>query len=379
MDVAVETRWLADPQSLGMARAPLEAGLATLVEGVRAGQHPGAQVYVSRHGSPVVEFACGEARPGVAMTPDHLTAWFSSCKPLTAMAVAILYDRGALDLDDPVRRFLPDFAHGKESCTIRHLLTHTGGFPNAAPEQVGRGWADIIAAINAHPAEFPPGSKAAYHTGSGWYVLGEIVRLVDGRPVDTFVAEQLLGPLGMAGSHMGIPEPRQQELGQALAQVVIGKTDRRPYAGPEVAERFNSPAEIAAVNPSGGVRGPARDLGRFYDMLLAGGVWEGASLIDRRTVGLFTACHRWGMQDMTLMHAPLAWGLGFALHGNADIHRGASRRLFGHSGLVSSVGFADPAHGIACVIITTGLLEAMTNARRLREVSAGVLAACGAA
>lgn len=377
MDVPVETRWLADPETLGMDRARLESGLATLVDGVRAELHPGAQVYVSRNGRPVLEFACGEARPGVAMTPDSLTAWFSASKPVTAMAIAILYDRGQVGLDDPVQSYLPDFGNGKQSCTIRHVLTHTGGFGNSFPErEQEKSWQELIAAICAYPAEYPPGSKAGYHPGSGWFVLGEIIRVADGRTVDRFVAEELFAPLGMADSWMGIPEPRQRELGERIAHVAIGKTERRPYAGPEVAERQNSPAEIAAVNPGGGVRGPARDLGRFYEMLLAGGQWEGRDLLDRRTVGLFTACHRWGMQDLTLMHAPLPWGLGFSLYGNSDLHRSVSRRVFSHSGLVSSVAFADPVPGIACAIVTTGLLEAMTNARRLREVNGAVLESC---
>jgi CubicO group peptidase (beta-lactamase class C family) len=95
-------------------------------------------------------------------------------------------------------------------------------------------------------------------------------------------------------------------------------------------------------------------------------------------VELFTACHRWDMPDATLMGANLAWGLGFGLHGNADIHRGASRRVFGHSGMVSSVGLGDPVWGLSCVVITTGLLDPMTNARRLRDATGGAFEACGA-
>ena len=118
-------------------------------------------------------------------------------------------------------------------------------------------------------------------------------------------------------------------------------------------------------------------------MLLAGGQWAEEphatrTLLDRRTVELFTACHRWNMPDSTLMGAPLAWGLGFGLHGNADIHRAASRRVFGHSGMVSSVGLADPVNGLTCVVITSGLLDPMTNARRLRDATGAAYEACTA-
>ncbi|MCZ6730209.1 MAG: serine hydrolase [SAR324 cluster bacterium] len=371
-----EYRWHAEPETLGMAREPLERGMATLLAGCADGRHPGAQAYLSRHGTALLEYACGEARPGAPLTPDSLTAWFSACKPLTAMAIAMLYDQGLLDLDDPVRRFIPAFGNGKEACTIRHVLTHQGGFANAVTAPQGRGAEEIIAEICAYPAEYPPGGKAGYHPTGGWYVLGEIVRVIDGRGIGQYVAEQLFAPLGMHGSQMGIPAERQRELNSRLALVAVGVSEREPFASQAMVDTFNSPAEIAQVNPSGGIRGPARDLGRFYEFLLAGGRWEGRQLIDARTVALFTACHRWDLPDLTLMQAPLPWGLGFGLYGNADVHRTVSRRMFGHSGMVSSVALGDPELGLACAVITTGLLDPMGNARRLREVTGAMVEAC---
>ena len=361
-----------------MSRARLEQGMEALLKGCEEGKHPGAQAYVSRSGRAVLEFACGEARPGRPITPDSITAWFSACKPLTAMAVAMLYDRGLLELDDPVRRYLPAFANGKESCSIRHVLTHQGGFAGAVTHPGNRSTEEIIAEICAWPDEYPPGAKAGYHPTGGWYVLGEILRIIDGRPIDRFVAEELFAPLGMADSHMGLTETERKRLEPRLALVALGNTDREPYADQAMVDAFNSEEELARVNPSGGVRGPARDLGRFYEMLLAGGEWEGRQLIDRRTVALFTACHRWDLPDQTLMQAPLAWGLGFGLFGSADMHRAVSRRVFSHSGMVSSVALGDPARELACVVITTGLLDAMGNARRLREVTGAVVEACEA-
>ena len=73
----------------------------------------------------------------------------------------------------------------------------------------------------------------------------------------------------------------------------------------------------------------------------------------------------------------MAWGLGFGKYGNADIHRSVSRRVFNHSGMVSSIAFGDPERQLACVIITNGLLDPLTNARRLRGVTEAILSACG--
>jgi len=133
--------WHTEPDAVGMSRETLLKEVAGLEAGREAGRHSGAQCYVSRRGRPVLEFACGDALSGGAMTPDTLTAWFSSGKPLTAIAVAILYDRGRLDLDDPVVRYLPEFRNGKEACTVRHVLIHQGDFPPrcaTGPKRAGR-------------------------------------------------------------------------------------------------------------------------------------------------------------------------------------------------------------------------------------------------
>jgi CubicO group peptidase (beta-lactamase class C family) len=193
------------------------------------------------------------------------------------------------------------------------------------------------------------------------------------------VHEELFAPLGLTSSRMGIPAAEQPALADRLARVQLGRTERGHYADEAFVARWNDAREIARVNPSGGIRGPARELGRFYDWLLAKGAWEGRSLLDRRTVELFTACHRWGMPDRTLGGAPLPWGLGFALAGNPDVDRSYSRRVFSHSGMVSTVGLGDPERGLGCVVVTTGLLDPMTNARRLRALTGTAVAACGGA
>src|SRR5436305_14370754 len=106
----------------------LSRTLELLKQGIHDGLHAGAQLNVSRRGQTIAELALGESRPGVAMSPHTVNAWLSSGKPVAAVAIAQLWERGRLNLDDPVVRHIPEFApHGKECVTIRHLLTHTAG------------------------------------------------------------------------------------------------------------------------------------------------------------------------------------------------------------------------------------------------------------
>ena len=99
-----------------------------LAEGAENGTQIGAQLYVAHKGTVVADLAIGQTRAGVAMTSDSMMTWFSMTKAVTAVAVAQQWERGALDVDEPAARHLPELAeHGKGAITIRHLLNHTGG------------------------------------------------------------------------------------------------------------------------------------------------------------------------------------------------------------------------------------------------------------
>src|ERR1700704_1161252 len=97
----------------------LERTSASITRGIAAGMHLGAQLYVSRAGGPIADLAYGEARPGVEMSPDSINLWMSSCKPVAAVAIGQLWERGLLDLEDPVTKFIAEFGqNGKEAITL---------------------------------------------------------------------------------------------------------------------------------------------------------------------------------------------------------------------------------------------------------------------
>src|SRR5687768_7400980 len=102
-------------------------------QGIADRLHLGAQLYLSKDGQPLADLAVGQSRLDEPMTPDHLTLWLSSSKPIAAVAIAQLWERGLIDLDDRIAAHSPEFAHGgKDPIALRHILTHTAGFRGSA-------------------------------------------------------------------------------------------------------------------------------------------------------------------------------------------------------------------------------------------------------
>ena len=358
---------------------------AALEQGIREGLHLGAQIYVSLRGETVADGAVGENRPGEPLTPDHLMLWLSSTKPVSAVALARLWEQGKLDLDDPVARHIPEFAaNGKEGITLRHLLTHTAGIRTLNTGWPELPWEEIIARLCAMKSEprWVPGQKAGYHQASSWFILGEVIHRVDGRPFSTFVREEVFEPLGMTGSWIGMPPERYRfykESGRIGAMWNTGTS-------PPVSHGWNTEERCMNPSPGGNGYGPMRELGRFYEMLLGRGTLNSRRILSPQTVEALTARHRAGMVDATFKHV-LDWGLGFIVnsvqYGAETVPYGyghhASSRTFGHSGYRSSTGFADPENGLAVALAMNGTPTNDAHERRIRAVVDAVFTDLGLA
>jgi len=369
---------------LGAGPEPDLTTVTAVVERQQAdGLHDCAQLYVSLDGEPLLDVALGESRPGRALQTDDVMLWYSSGKPLTVAAVLQLWERGLLALDDPIGRFLPRWANGKERATLRHVLTHTGGFPMYGDPGFDRdiSSAEALARVVAAPAMWEPGTKAGYHPISGWKALGAVVEAVDGRPIEQYLHDEVLTPLGCTDSSLGVPVERQRELGERLVPVAWkghmfpqvdddGGLRMVPY---RIDEIHNQPWHVAKVEPGGSMRGPARDLGRFYESLL-GHDPAGPALLEPRTVELMGAVHRHGLKD-ALFGWEANWGLGVAV----DMSGGAGRRAFGHGGMASSRGLCDPELGLVMVLVCNGLPNPLAAEARLAEVTDALYTALSAA
>jgi CubicO group peptidase (beta-lactamase class C family) len=355
------------------------AGVIEVLERQRAdGWHAGAQCYVSVRGEVLLDATVGESRPGRALEPDDLMLLYSAGKPATVVAVLQLWEQGKLGLDDRVGDYIDGWGNGKERCTIRHLLTHTGGFPNADAKLFDHDvpYDEVVARIAASRARWEPGTDAAYHPSSGWKVLGAIVQRVDGRPIDRYLRDEVFAPLGVDNMRLGIPLDEQAGLGERITPVswrghVMPAIDEDgglrmvPY---KVDQYHNEPYFVAKVEPGGGTRAPARELGRFYEALLG----FGPQLLDPRTVEVMGAVHRYGIKDR-LFRRNIPWGLGVQV----AFTGGTGRRAFGHGGMASSRGLADPEFGLVMVIVSNGLPEFLPAEQRLFQVTDAVYSALG--
>jgi CubicO group peptidase (beta-lactamase class C family) len=340
--------------------------------------HDCAQCYVSLEGEVLLDAVVGEIRPGRALRNDDVMLWYSSGKPLTTAAVLSLWEQDRLGLDDPVAQFVDGWGNGKERCTVRHVLIHTGGFPMYGSPDFDSDltYAEVLARIAATPAAWKPGTAAGYHPVTGWKVLGAIVEAVDGRPIDRYVRDEILAPLGCTSSFLGVPLDVQRELGERLVPVAW-KGHRFPVVEDDgglrmvpyrIDEIHNEPWHVAKVEPGASMRGPARELGRFYESLLG----HAPRVLDARTVELMGAVHRHGLRDR-VFGFEVPWGLGVTV----DFSGGAGRRAFGHGGMASSRGLVDPECGLVMVLVCNGLPNPLVAERRLVEVTDAVYTALG--
>ena len=349
--------------------------LEVMQSGVDSGLHSGAQIYASVNGRVAANFAVGKAAAGVAMSTDSLVPWLSNSKPLGAVALAQLRERGLLDFDDRVAGFIPEFTRdgksGKDEITLRHILTHTAGlsifadFPEAS-------WDGIIATICAAGVQddWVVGDTAGYDPRTSWYILGEVVRRVDGRDYGRYVREEIFEPIGMLDSWMSMTRAQFAEYGDrnALLPITDGEQSSMAYYEKRAGQ----------MAPAGSARGPISELGRFYEAMLAGFRGTDTTVLRADSVKLLASRHRTGKPDLTMQYV-MDWGLGFQIDSKryAPTHpygfgRHASDSTFGHGGMQSSNAFADPDRGLAVAFFFNSRPGEAAHHRRSQQLAAAI-------
>ncbi|SER22579.1 serine hydrolase domain-containing protein [Natrinema salaciae] len=335
---------------------------------LEAGLHHGAQLAVYVDGEPVIDLAGGVSEPdGAEETRETRHVLFSSTKPYAGVTLHSLVEEGKLDYDDRVVEHWPEFADEgteKAEITVRQVLSHTAGLNRGEIDDRPDLWGDwdaVVEHLEAMEPNFPPGEVPAYHALTFGWLVGELVRRVSGTPIEAAAAERVFDPLGLDDTGIGLREGEDDDVATLVGFEEFDRC-RDPGEGlgdhTEVAAPFNSEAIHRAVIPAANGLGTAGDMARFYACLANGGELEGTRILEPETVERMTRLEAETDADGTIGREA-RFALGFWKGGTAVAPYGSlsPEYVFGHAGLGSSVGWADPEENIGFSYVTNGVRD----------------------
>jgi CubicO group peptidase (beta-lactamase class C family) len=350
--------------SQGFSSARLER-VSRFVQGaVDQGQYAGAVILIARGGHVVQS-------QGFGYRVDAIFQIYSMTKPITSVAALLLMEEGRLTLDDPVSRFLPEFARmqvldssgsrpAARPITIKHLLTHTAGF--AAGEKLSGPAVDRLndarldeapslaayaTGLAALPLANDPGVRFSYD-GANTEVLSRVIEVVAGVPFDRFIHERVLTPLRMIDTEFTVPPDKRARI------VEMTSTDEAGHLV-KASAALNPLGEMRKRYPSGagGLYSTAADYFRFCQMLLNGGELDGARILSRKSVELMM------MNHLTQLSPPVNEfndGEGFGLGGYVVLDPARRGQLgsvgqFGWSGAAATWFTIDPQEQLIAILM----------------------------
>ncbi len=340
----------------------------------------GGVVLVARNGRIVDHRAYGfqdlaRAQP---MAPDAIFRLYSMSKPVASVAVLALLEDGKLGLDDPLSRFLPEFADIRVTAggtvdaprlrkaarpiTLRHLLTHTAGF--AAGLEGDALAAALVARADPHdavdlrdyaaraarlPLAADPGSRFGYE-GANTELLARVVEVASGQPFADFLQQRIFAPLRMRDTGFEVPAAQRHR--------VVDITTMGDDGRLRIADGPSAIAPGARLNAydsgAGGLYSTAGDYARFCQMLLNAGTLDNASVLGRKTVELMMGNHLAGILDPPVNQYSAAEGFGLGGYVVLDpVRRGqpGSVGQFGWSGAASTNFMIDPKEQLLAILL----------------------------
>jgi len=325
-------------------------------EKIRLGVFPGACLLASRDGKTFLEkywgTYCGEEKRGEPVGPEVVHMLYSFSKGITATMAALAHADGRLDYDAPVCRYIPEFGNkGKDKITVRHLLTHSAGIPSVPISHAlgDEAWQRNLDALCKADLEWPPGSRTAYHGWQGMFLAAEAVRRISSMASwESLCRKALFDPLDCPSFTFETPP--------AGARVALTHQPKE-LPCPVRPERF-----ALMGHPGGGCFGTAADVLKFLNMHLQDGEWQGKKIIPAAAIRAMREIqYAPQIAEARKKNIPPAhenWGLGWLIRGDSENHwfgfgRRLSRKAFGHAGIDTVMGLADPESRLALVFITT--------------------------
>jgi CubicO group peptidase (beta-lactamase class C family) len=350
------------------------------------GRLPGWQLAITRGDDVVHESTYGwrDREAGLPVESDTIWRIASMTKPITAVAAMTLWEEGVFELTDPISTWLPEFEHVRvyvkgrahtlvtvsatEPIRVWHLLTHTSGltagfmrtsivdelyreagYEFGAPP--GHDLGDCVDDWARLPLLFQPGSAWGYGVSSD--VLGRLVEIWTGQPLDIAFANRVFEPLGMTDTGFSCAEAQQSRLSALYYADDAGQAARAPVSDVPL-------VKPAIFSGGGGLVSTMSDYLRFTRMLVGEGGLDGTRLLAPRTVRLMASNHLGA--DLAAMSVGgfaetsfegVGFGLGFAvLDDPLRSHSPASRGEFYWGGIFSTGFWVDPVDAVSCVFMT---------------------------
>ena len=367
----------AKPETLGLSPVRLQRASDAFRREIDKGTLPGLTFMVARRGQIGWFDAIGRQAPASSapMAKDSIFRIYSMTKPIVSVGIMMLLEEGRFILNDPVAKFIPEFANQKvgvetngqlelvpiqRAMTIQDLLRHTSGITydhtgNGLVQQLYQQSrlrsrkitnAEHAAMVASLPLMSQPGAQWNYSRSTD--ILGRIIEIVSGKTLGAFLTERILAPLQMAETAFHTAEDNAGRLAEAFPI--------DPWNGEKV-QLFDMLERPTMESGGGGLVSTTMDYARFCQMLLNGGTLDGAAIIGRKTLQLMASDHLGPhvKVDSPLMPPGHGFGLGFAVR----THQGmapfpGSLGQFFWSGMAGTFFWIDPVEEMFAVLMMQG-------------------------
>jgi len=356
------------------ASSPTDARIAAAMqEMIDAHEVPGAVTLIATRDGFTHLRAIGRSGPAATAKPMRKDSIFwiaSMTKPITGTAILMLQEEGKLSVDDPVARFIPALAalktpSGKPAnLTLKHLLTHSSGLPEATNDEAkaARTLADLIPAYLNKPMQFEPGAKWQY-CQSGINTLGRIVEVASGMPFEKFLARRIFKPLGMKDTTFYLRPNQMARLVTPARREANSNTLTETSVALLQGKSPTSTDRYPAAN--GGLFSTAPDYARFARMILNQGSLGGKQYLKPESVRQMTTIQSGSL--VTGFTPGNGWGLAWCVVREPQgITAMLGAGTHGHGGAYGTQAWIDPVNGVALILMVQRANFANSDASPVR-------------
>lgn len=412
------------PENNGMSSDRLSNINTVFSDYVAKGKLPGVVVLAARNGKIVYHQAIGmnDMEQKIPMQTTNIFRIASQTKAIVSVGIMMLQEEGKILLSDNLSKYIPEFEHtkvalplskqrkkgnmdanrivkAKRQIRIRDLLTHTSGIGygyGPAKKKWKRagiqGWyfahrnepiLETVKRMAKLPMEAHPGERYVY--GYSTDILGAVIEVVSGQPLDVFLKERILDPLGMADTHFYLPESKASRLSVVYSQcgnkllraAEVGAPqfewdDKEKCTGNNQTQGHYLNGPRVSFSGGAGLLSTSKDYAIFLQMMLNNGVYNGTRILSRKSVELMTANHLDGDHYKDVKF-PWDWGVGFGLGFSVTTNAGdrgvlGSLNEYGWGGAYHSSYWVDPKENLIVVYFTQVAPISLDDHQKLRNL-----------